>query len=78
MSSVSFLDRLLDGVAVEWLSLGGVTKYEQPTKYLVAAKNYSDEFKTPVLTAGKTFVLGYTDEAHGIYKASESPGGCRS
>ena len=34
MSAVSFLDRLLDGVAVEWLPLGDVTKYEQPTKYL--------------------------------------------
>lgn len=70
---MSFLDRLLDGVVVEWLPLGSVTKYEQPAKYLVATKNYNDEFKTPVLTAGKTFVLGYTDEVHGIYKASESP-----
>ncbi|WLH13512.1 restriction endonuclease subunit S [Pseudomonas hefeiensis] len=73
MSGVSFLERLLDGVVVEWLPLGDVTKYEQPTKYLVATKNYSDDFETPVLTAGKTFVLGYTDEAHGIYKASETP-----
>lgn len=73
MSGMSFLDRLLDGVVVEWLPLGSVTKYEQPAKYLVATKNYSDEFKTPVLTAGKTFVLGYTDEVHGIYKASENP-----
>ncbi|MEN4962131.1 restriction endonuclease subunit S [Pseudomonas syringae] len=73
MSCVSFLEKLLDGVAVAWLPLGDVTTYEQPTKYLVAAKNYSDEFETPVLTAGKTFVLGYTDEIHGIYKASENP-----
>jgi len=73
MSSVNFLEKLLGGVQIEWLSLGDVTKYEQPTKYLVAAKNYSDEFETPVLTAGKTFVLGYTDEVDGIYKASENP-----
>lgn len=73
MSSVTLLERLLDGAVVEWLPLGDITKYEQPTKYLVAAKNYSDQFKTPVLTAGKTFVLGYTDEAHGIYKASDNP-----
>jgi len=73
MSYVSFLEKLLDGVAVAWLPLGDVTTYEQPTKYLVAAKNYSDEFETPVLTAGKTFILGYTDEVHGIYKASENP-----
>jgi len=55
------------------LPLGDVTNYEQPTKYLVAAKNYSDEFDTPVLTAGKTFILGYTDESEGIYRASEHP-----
>ena len=73
MSGVEFLDKLLDGVAIEWLPLGEVTQYEQPTKYLVAAKNYSDEFETPVLTAGKTFILGYTDEINGIYKASETP-----
>lgn len=73
MSSVDFLEKLLDGVAIDWLPLGEVTKYEQPTKYLVAAKNYSDEFETPVLTAGKTFILGCTDESDGIYKASETP-----
>jgi type I restriction enzyme, S subunit len=72
MSNENFLDKLLDGVEVKWLLLGEVTNYEQPTKYLVAAKNYSDEFKTPVLTAGKTFVLGYTEESNGIYKASEN------
>lgn len=73
MSGTELLDRLLDGTGVEWLPIGEMTRYEQPTKYLVSAKNYSDEFDTPVLTAGKTFILGYTDEADGIYKASESP-----
>lgn len=73
MSSVNFLEKLLDGVAVNFLPLGDVTNYEQPTKYLVAAKNYSDNFDTPVLTAGKTFILGYTDEIEGIYRASEHP-----
>ena len=73
MSSMDFLDKLLDGAAIGWLSLGDVTRYEQPTKYLVAAKNYNDEFETPVLTAGKTFILGFTDEVDGIYKASEAP-----
>lgn len=73
MSGVSFMEKLLDGVEMGWLPLGDVTQYEQPTKYLVKAKNYSDEFPTPVLTAGKTFILGYTDETQGIYKASENP-----
>lgn len=73
MSNTDFIEKLLDGANVEWLPLGDMTKYEQPTKYLVAAKNYNAQFKTPVLTAGKTFVLGYTDEVDGIYKASENP-----
>ena len=41
--------------------------YQQPTPYLVADTTYSPAFKTPVLTAGKTFILGYTDEQHGIF-----------
>ena len=72
MSNMSFIKKLLDGVALEWLPLGGVAKYEQPTKYLVKTTNYRDDFETPVLTAGKTFILGYTDETDGIYKASEN------
>lgn len=47
-------------------SLGNLLDYEQPTKYLVSSTEYSDSFKTPVLTAGKTFILGYTDETVGI------------
>ncbi|CVK15905.1 type I restriction enzyme, S subunit [Apibacter mensalis] len=58
---------------VEWKALGEVVNYEQPTKYLVKSTSYSDKFKTPVLTAGKTFILGFTDEIDGIYKASETP-----
>jgi type I restriction enzyme S subunit len=70
---MSYLEKLLEGVAVEWKALGDVAEYEQPTKYLVKSKNYDDNFTTPVLTAGKTFILGYTDENNGIYKASETP-----
>jgi type I restriction enzyme S subunit len=73
MADMAFLEKLLDGVEVKCLPLGDVTQYEQPTKYLVTSTNYSDEFDTPVLTAGKTFVLGYTNETNGIYKASEKP-----
>jgi len=68
---MSYLDRLLEGVEVEWRTLGDFTDYEQPTKYRVKSKEYKDEFETPVLTAGKTFILGYTDETEGIYKGSE-------
>jgi len=42
--------------------------YEQPTKYIVANTEYStDTSLTPVLTANKAFILGYTDEDLGIY-----------
>ena len=42
--------------------------YEQPTEYLVESTEYSsDETQTPVLTANKGFILGYTDETFGIY-----------
>ena len=41
--------------------------YQQPTPYLVSDTNYSDAFETPVLTAGKTFILGYTNEQNGIF-----------
>lgn len=41
--------------------------YDQPTKYIVESTEYDDSHNTPVLTAGKTFILGYTDETQGIY-----------
>lgn len=42
--------------------------YEQPTKYVVTDTEYSeDRSKTPVLTANKAFILGYTDESFGVY-----------
>ena len=43
-----------------------VLAYEQPAKYLVKDTNYQDT-GTPVLTANKGFVLGYTAETVGIY-----------
>ena len=49
------------------VELEEVFDYIQPTPYLVASTNYSDDYSTPVLTAGKTFVLGYTNEINGIY-----------
>ena len=55
---------------VEWLTVGELFDYEQPTKYLVKTKNYDDRFSTPVLTAGKTFLLGYTEEEDNKYLAS--------
>ena len=68
-----YLERLLDGETVEWKTLGEGCDYEQPTAYLVRSKNYSDQFPIPVLTAGKTFILGYTNETTGVYRASQHP-----
>lgn len=47
--------------------LGDCLDYEQPTKYIVNSTEYEDSFKTPVLTAGKSFILGYTDELNDIF-----------
>lgn len=49
------------------VKIDDVLKYQQPTKYIVESQNYSNDFKTPVLTAGKSFILGYTDEKNGIF-----------
>ncbi len=48
--------------------LGECLDYLQPTNYLVSSTEYNDSYKTPVLTAGKTFILGYTNEGSGIFK----------
>ncbi len=53
--------------------LGEVLDYEQPGKYIVNSKNYSSEYKTPVLTAGKTFILGNTNEKENIFPADKLP-----
>lgn len=56
---------------VEYKPLGDLLDYEQPTKYIVHSTEYNDSYATPVLTAGQTFILGYTDETDGHYLASK-------
>ena len=46
--------------------LEDILDYEQPQAYIVNSTDYSDEYKTPVLTAGKSFIIGYTNETNGI------------
>jgi len=70
---MSKLDELIaelcpDGV--EYVELGEVLNYEQPTKYIVSSTKYDDNYDIPVLTAGQSFILGYTNEKTGIYRAS--------
>ena len=57
--------------AWEQRELGDVFKYEQPQPYIVASTEYDDSYLTPVLTAGQSFILGYTNEENGIKKASQ-------
>ena len=46
--------------------ISDVLSYEQPQPYIVENTEYTAE-GTPVLTANKAFVLGYTSETNGIY-----------
>ena len=48
--------------------LGDILDYIQPTKYLVKGTEYNDSYIIPVLTAGKTFILGYTNETDGVFE----------
>ena len=54
---------------MEWkeYELGKLLPYEQPTAYIVESTDYSDAYNIPVLTAGKSFILGYTNETRGIF-----------
>ena len=49
-------------------TLGDFLDYEQPTNYIVEKTEYNDNYDIPVLTAGKSFILGYTNEKDGIFE----------
>ncbi|MDU9804682.1 restriction endonuclease subunit S [Helicobacter pylori] len=69
------IERLLQTLApkgVEFRKLGEVLEYDQPNKYCVTSKEFDKSYPTPVLTAGKTFILGYTNEKDNIYQASKN------
>ncbi|HOS61698.1 MAG TPA: restriction endonuclease subunit S [Myxococcota bacterium] len=53
--------------STEFVELGKILSYEQPTKYIVKSSDYVGNGKTPVLTANKSFILGHTNEKSGIY-----------
>lgn len=52
--------------------LGDLLPYEQPALYIVKSTNYDDKYDTPVLTPGKSFILGYTNEKEGVYHVNNS------
>jgi type I restriction enzyme S subunit len=62
----------LEDKSFENVLIKDLLAYEQPTTYLVADTDYSDDKNlTPVLTANKSFILGYTHEERGIYQKGE-------
>jgi type I restriction enzyme S subunit len=58
--------KLPEGWAV--CQLDSIVSYEQPTPYIVKSTDYDDSYSTPVLTAGKSFIIGHTNETNGIYE----------
>lgn len=70
MSKIDDMINQLCPDGVERVRLGDLIDYEQPSKYIVKSTEYNDSYPTPVLTAGASFILGYTDEPNGIFNAS--------
>jgi len=67
-----FLDRMMKFTDSEKaMAINTFSSFEQPSKYIVSSTNYDDSYDTPVLTAGQSFILGYTDEKSNIYPASK-------
>lgn len=52
-------------------TLDELLPYEQPGPYIVNSTDYNDSYKTPVITPGKSFILGYTNENNGIYSVGD-------
>lgn len=55
------------------LELEKFLEYEQPTKYIVNDDNYDDSYEIPVLTAGQSFILGYTNEQDNVFPIEKLP-----
>ena len=72
MTQLETLIQTLCPNGVKFVKLGEVVAYEQPSKYIVKSTKYDDFYDIPVLTAGQSFILGYTNEKDGIYPASPS------
>lgn len=71
---MSRLDELIQQLCpdgVNYSKLDCLLDYEQPTKYIVRSTEYDASYDVPVLTAGQSFILGYTDETDNIYIADK-------
>lgn len=65
----SYYEKYGEDIPSGWAitNLETLLSYEQPTNYIVKNTNYKPTYNVPVLTAGKSFILGYTNETNGIY-----------
>lgn len=70
MSKIEEMIKRLCPNGVDRVRLDSLLDYEQPTRYIVNSTEYDSKYSIPVLTAGQSFILGYTNEEDGIYKAS--------
>ena len=70
---LSFNELDKNGGGCELKMLGEILGYTQPANFIVNDTNYKEKFGIPVLTAGQSFLLGYTNETFGIYKALKNP-----
>lgn len=61
MSKLSYMEKLLDGVEVEWRALRDVVKtITAPAK--LKRESYREAGQTPIIDQGEKFITGYTDE----------------
>lgn len=70
MSRINDLIKEMCPNGVEYVKLEELVDYIQPAKYIVKSTNYDIKYDVPVLTAGQTFILGYTNEKDGVYYAN--------
>ena len=58
----------LPGFNDEWKEtrIADLVTYERPDRYMVKSAIYSEHGDVPVLTANKSFILGFTDESFGV------------
>ncbi|MEX6124126.1 restriction endonuclease subunit S [Providencia hangzhouensis] len=61
MSQLSYMEKLLDGVEVEWRALRDVVKtITAPAK--LKRESYREAGQTPIIDQGEKFITGYTNE----------------
>ncbi len=64
---IKLIKKAINHFSSHYVQLGNILNYEQPTKYIVESTDYKENGKFPVLTANKSFILGYTEEIEGVF-----------